>query len=190
MKGVNNMKAKITNDQLEIEDNALYNSGSIDYYEIDVEFTPEWEDLTKYAILVKGEDAVKIPVAASTIKIDSNTSGTYFLGFIGYTIEDDEKTYQISTNLLPVFFQIGAGEINAREAQDLPDPTTWETYLEEIQAIVDGAENVDIDAVKVGDTATITITNRQGVQKQVQVQDGKTVTNIQIVDGNLVFTVE
>ena len=166
------MKAIITNDKLEIQDNTLYNSGSIQYYEIDVEFSSDWEGLTKYAVLV-GAEKIKLPVVANKLHVDQRTSGTYTIGFVGYTLEDDEKVYQISTNLECIYFQTGAGEIEANEPSDLPDPTTWETYLSEIQAIVDGAENVNITAEKVGDTTHITTTDKTGTTTTTDVTDGK-----------------
>lgn len=166
------MKAIITNDKLEIQDNTLYNSGSIDYYEIDVEFSSDWDGLTKYAVLV-GAEKIKLPVVANKLHVDQRTSGTYTIGFVGYTLEDDEKTFQISTNLEYIYFQTGAGEIEANEPSDLPDPTTWETYLSEIQAIVDGAENVNISIEKIGDTTYITITDKTGTTSVTEVLDGK-----------------
>ncbi len=164
------MKAIITNDKLEIQDNTLYNSGSIQYYEIDVEFSSDWEGLTKYAVLV-GAEKIKLPVVANKLHVDQRTSGTYTIGFVGYTLEDDEKTYQISTNLEYIYFQTGAGEIEANEPSDLPDPTTWETYLSEIQAIVDGAENVNITASKSGGTTYITTTDKTGTTTTTEVLD-------------------
>lgn len=166
------MKAIITNDKLKIQDNTLYNSGSIQYYEIDVEFSSDWDNLTKYAVLV-GAEKIKLPVVANKLHVDQRASGTYTIGFVGYTLEDDEKVYQISTNLECIYFQTGAGEIEANEPSDLPDPTTWETYLSEIQTIVDGAENVNITAEKVGDTTHITTTDKTGTTETVEVLDGK-----------------
>lgn len=166
------MKAIITSDKLEIQDNTLYNSGSIQYYEIDVEFSSDWDGLTKYAVLV-GAEKIKLPVVANKLHVDQRTSGTYTIGFVGYTLEDDEKTYQISTNLEYIYFQTGAGEIEANEPSDLPDPTTWETYLSEIQTIVNGAENVNISIEKIGDTTYITITDKTGTTSVTEVLDGK-----------------
>jgi len=166
------MKAVITHDKLEVQDEVLYNSGSIDYYEIDTEFTSDWDNLTKYAI-INGAEAVKIPVVANKVKVDRNTSGTYYIGFVGYTIEDDKKTYQISTNLQPIYFQIGAGELPAADPQDLPDPTTWEAYLNEIEAIVNGAENVNITSEKIEDTTYITTTDKTGTATTTEIIDGK-----------------
>lgn len=166
------MKAVITHDKLEVQDNTLYNSGSIQYYEIDVEFSSDWDNLTKYAVLV-GAEKIKLPVVANKLHVDQRTSGTYTIGFVGYTLEDDEKTYQISTNLEYIYFQTGAGEIEANEPSDLPDPTTWETYLSEIQSIVNGAENVNISIEKIGDTTYITITDKTGTTSVTEVLDGK-----------------
>ena len=47
----------------------------------------------------------------------------------------------------------------------------WET---EIDAAVQGAENVDATASKSGSTATVTVTDREGVEHSVTVSDGAT----------------
>ena len=70
------------------------------------------------------------------IYIDKNENGRYYVGFVGYTIENNEKTYQISTNLQEIRLRQGAGEIQT-ENEPIPTATEWEIYIAQIQAIID-----------------------------------------------------
>ena len=82
-------------------DELLINSGSINYYKYNVEFDNSWENLTKKAILINNEtkEAQEIAVLSNQIILNVNKNGIYSIGFVGYRIENEEKTFQISTNL-------------------------------------------------------------------------------------------
>lgn len=132
------MKFILNKDVLTIENNERYNSGSIKYYEAEVEFDDTWSDLTIEAVLIKKGEEVGISrsIIDNKIYIDKNENGRYYVGFVGYTIENNEKTYQISTNLQEIRLRQGAGEIQT-ENEDIPTPTEWEIYIAQIQAIID-----------------------------------------------------
>ena len=132
------MKFILNKDVLTIENNKRYNSGSIKYYEAEVEFDDTWSDLTIEAVLIKKGEEVGISrsIIDNKIYIDKNENGRYYVGFVGYTIENNEKTYQISTNLQEIRLRQGAGEIQT-ENEDIPTPTEWEIYIAQIQAIID-----------------------------------------------------
>lgn len=109
------MKFILNKDNLKIEETQLLNAGSIGYYEADIEYDNEWQGLTIVAVMTKkGEPVGKnIAVISNRIYIDADLSGTYLIGFVGYTIENEQKTYQISTNLKSIFFNKGTGEFLA-----------------------------------------------------------------------------
>ena len=50
--------------------------------------------------------------------------------------------------------------------------TTFNELNNEFQQAISQVENVDIDASKSGNTATVTITNKEGMQKSVEIYDG------------------
>lgn len=133
------MKFILNKDILTIEDKEKPNSGSVNYYEIPVEYDESWDNLTITAVLVEedAETGKSISVINNNVFIDNNLDGKYQIGFIGYTIENEEKTYQISTNLKPVIFNRGAGQITTQE-QTLPTPTEWEIYIAQIQEMLEG----------------------------------------------------
>lgn len=137
------MKFILNKDKLEIENRESLNSGSVKYYEAEVEFDESWEGLTIGAVLVekKGnfyEDKGKaIAVINNKIYIDNKIHGSYGIGFVGYTIENNQKTYQISSELKYIWFKKGAGEIEIGN-EEVPTPTEWEIYIAQIQEMLEG----------------------------------------------------
>lgn len=117
-------------------------SGTIKYYEIPIEYDETWENLVIKAIIVnKDEDTgEEISVINNKFFIDKKKSGTYRVGFVGYTIENEQKVYQVSTDLVSFIIDKGAGEIEGVESHDIPTPSEWEVYIAQIQNMIDGLE--------------------------------------------------
>ena len=140
------MKFILNKDKLTIEGKYSPNSGSVKYYEAEVEHDENWDDLTIVAVFVeKDSDSGKsISLVDNKIYIDTEMDGEYELGFVGYTIENNEKVYQISTNLKSVKFNRGAGQIETSE-QSVPTPTEWEIYVAQLQSIVDDITGLSDD---------------------------------------------
>ena len=135
------MKFVLNKDKIEIQDKEKLNSGSVNYYEADVEYDESWEGLTIKAVLVASEEETgrSISVIDNKIYLDNSLDGTYNIGFVGYTIENNTKIYQISTRLLAITFKKGAGQITTQEGT-LPTPTQWEIYVAQIQEMIDDLE--------------------------------------------------
>lgn len=133
------MKFILNKDILEIENIEVVKSGSVNYYEADVEYDNSWNGLVIEAVMIKKDDDVgkSIAVINNKMYIDQKPKGTYCIGFVGYKIEEDKKVYQVSTNLEKVWFDLGAGEIET-ENQKVPTPTEWEIYIAQINEIVNG----------------------------------------------------
>ena len=143
------MKFVLNKDKVTVENEKDLNSGSINYYEADVEYDETWNDLNIEAVIVKTQNGreledkgTSIAVINNKIYIDQKLEGSYFIGFVGYKIEENKKTYQISTNLKGVWFDIGAGEIETTNSEDVPTPTEWEIYIAQIQDMIDNIESV------------------------------------------------
>lgn len=136
------MKFILNNDKLIIEDKTYINSGSIKFYEIEVEHNNLWNDLIIEARLIKedSEKGVALSVINNKVYVDKNISGNYFIGFIGYKLENNEKIYQISTNAINLYFQRGGGEIEISD-EDLPSISQWDIYIAQIQDITRNLEN-------------------------------------------------
>ena len=160
------MKFVLNKDKLTIEDKDKPNSGSVQYYEVEVEYDESWEGLTIKAVLVEA-DADKgksIALINNKIYIDNELDGTYEIGFVGYTIENDTKVYQISTNLKSITFNKGAGQIETQEGT-LPTPSEWEIYVAQIQDMID-----NIDAIPAGGTTGQVLAKKSNADGDVEWQ--------------------
>lgn len=139
------MKFILNKDKLTIEENEERNSGSVKYYEAEVEFDESWEGLTIEARLVQAEyrsyadEGKGIAVINGKVFIDNELSGSFGIGFVGYRIENDTKVYQISSELKSIWFEKGAGEIEV--TNEVPNISEWEIYIAQIQAIANEARN-------------------------------------------------
>lgn len=137
------MKFILNKDNLTIEDEEVINSGSVNYYEADVEYDESWNGLNVVAVITRqGEETGKsVAVINKKIYADIDFYGTWLIGFVGYKIENEKKVYQISSELqyLP-FLRKGAGEIETEEKQ-VPTHTEWELYLAQIKEIADGVSD-------------------------------------------------
>lgn len=174
------MKFIVDNRKLLIEydenENSI-NSGSIKDYLVDVEFSDEWDGLTKVAkICIDGENTgIERAVIDGQVYIDMEEHAKYAIGFIGYTIENNVKIYQKSTDLKKLTYKKGAGEIRA-ENLETPTPSQWEIYMTQIQEFIDNgnqvineANNLDVDC----DGETLTLTKKDGTEKTVNVKGNR-----------------
>lgn len=132
------MLFKLNKDNLTIKNTDIQNAGSLNYYEADIEFDTSWNNLDIVAVITKKDEqkGISIAVINNKLYIDQEMNGIYTIGFIGYIIENDKKTYQISTNLKNISFQRGAGEIETHE-KELPTPSEWEIYIAQIQEMLE-----------------------------------------------------
>ena len=89
------MKFILNKDTLEVDEAAVGNSGSVNYYEAEVKYDESWNNLNIEAIIVKRkkgggcEDTgtgTSVAVINNKFFIDKKLSGDYYIGFVGYTI--------------------------------------------------------------------------------------------------------
>ncbi len=171
------MKFILNKDKLTVEGAQNINSGSTSYYEVEVEHDDSWADLNIEAIMVKlGKNVGKsTAVINNKMYVDQTMEGTYSIGFVGYKIVGEVKTYQISTNLMLIDVNKGAGEIITKN-EALPTPTEWEIYnaqiqelIRESQAIVNEANNLNVEL----ENNILTITKKDGTQHSENIKGDK-----------------
>lgn len=97
---------------------------------------------------------------------------TVELGVVAYEVQDEE--YIERFNPSPVYFQVMVGSLkeHAENSEEIT-PSEMEQFEQALNEGLQEVANVDIDAEKVGNTATVSITNRNGVTKTVEIYDGE-----------------
>ena len=172
------MKFILNKDKVEIKNTEILNSGSINYYKEQVEYDESWNELSIEVIMIKEneEKGTSIAVINNEFYIDKKLNGKYWIGFIGYTIENNIKIYQISTKLKMLHFLKGAGEIDVTNSQEVPTPSEWEIYLAQVQEFIDNgneiinqANNLDVDL----EGTILTITDKEGTETSVDTKGEK-----------------
>lgn len=175
------MKFIINGDKLKIEQAETINSGSFKDYLMPVEYDESWDNLNIEAIIAqdKSNQGISRAVIDNQVYIDMPQKKRYIIGFIGYTIENNQKIRQKTTDLKIIPMLKGAGEIEVTNTEEIPTESEWEIYLAQVQEFIDNgneiitqANNLDIDVNKEGRIATITITKKDGTQKSEDVEDG------------------
>lgn len=118
------MKFELKSDQFKIINRRLLNSGTINFYNAEVDMDNVWEKLYVEMIMFKNsKKSINRAVVNNKVNMDQIESGCYTIGFIGYLLDDNVKVKQISTNLERIRYEKGAGEIESLDinpsAQDL-----------------------------------------------------------------------
>ena len=173
------MKFKVEKDKIEIIEDSTINSGSINYYEIECEFSSEWDNLAiKMILLNENNSAIALGFMDGKFIIPNTISGRYSIGFVGYLIEGETKTKQISTILLPKILYKGAGD-NTIEIveEEVLEPTIWEQYVATIQAIMNDTIDVRTDVYNKYDEY-----NLNAAAKTTEFNDNYTIKK-QAIDG-------
>lgn len=127
------MKLKVEQDKLTLLQEQNVNAGAINYYTIDVEFSVEWDNLSKKMVYIKNKgDVVEQAIVDGQTVVPFQKHGTYCIGVVGYSEENNVKTKQISTNLLYCTFGTGSGEYTANKEITQQELSTYEQYLKKI----------------------------------------------------------
>ena len=119
------MKFILNRDKLTLEGDKETNSGSVNYYEADIEYDNSWDDLHKEAVFVLKEggtipdEGKGVAEIGTKIYIDKELWGSYAIGFRGYTIEyfqtqdvevNTNKKYYVLENDVYVYVQVPRNE--------------------------------------------------------------------------------
>jgi hypothetical protein len=99
-------------------------------------------------------------------------SKKFTLGVYAFEIDNEELVLRYSPTPTNVFVREGSYQEGATAGEEIT-PTQFEQYE---QALNDGLQevaNVNIDAEQTEDGASVTITNREGVEKTVQILNGQ-----------------
>lgn len=187
------MQIQVTKTKVILPENYTVNKGEYHVNVLEFSFSEEYtDDLVKKAIFVSGELAIEQAIINNTCHIPNEVLNvkSFELRVYAYEVENGELILRYSPTYATIYLREGSYRGNTGSGEVIT-PTQFEQYeqalnegLQEIEEGLEGAENVDIDANKSGAVATITITDRNGTEKTVQIYDGEDVGTDDYIDLN------
>ena len=168
---INITKTNITIDNNYILNDKEYNINTC-YFTFSEEYT---DDLVKEAIFVQGTNSIKMAIINNQCQIPYEVlnKGTFQLRVYAYEVDNEELVLRYSPSYAVANVRTGSYIDGANSSQEIT-PTEFEQYMQALNDGLNEVSNVDIDATKTGNVATITITNRNDEEKIVQISDGET----------------
>ena len=186
------MKLIVKPHKIEIEKNPV-NEKEINITKCEFVFDEEiTNDFVKEAYFTLNGETYKQIILNNECDIPQEVlveKGTVEIGVVAFIIEDETivKRYNPS----PVYISTLDGSLKDAENSEPITPSDKEQMEQAIQDMEVKMNNLDIDAEKVGTTATITITKKDGTTKSVDVNDGDSgIVVFSIVNGHLIGTSE
>lgn len=169
------MNVKVGTHTLTIEIENDINAGEYNITPVNFEFSEEYEGLTKMAVFTAcGSEPVKEAILNNQCIIPLEVleqPGVVSLGVYGY--ETDGTDLELRYSPKAQNFNVKVGSYREGNDPELPTPTEWERVLELINEAITETNNLNIDVNKEDNITTITLTKKDGTQKIVQVEDGK-----------------
>lgn len=168
------MKVIVKTNEIEIEKNNLINSGEYNITPCEFEFSEEYNGLTKMAVFSTCSVDVKVAILNNRCVMPYEVlenQGQVLLGVYGYESVNDELELRYSPT--PKYFYVIQGSYKEGVDPELPPQSEWEQVIEEVNTAIYEANNLNIEAEKVGKVTTITITHKDGEEQEVQILDGE-----------------
>lgn len=163
----------VTKNKVTIETGYIVNRGEYKVNPCNFTFTEEYNGLIKKAIFDDGTNKIEQAILNNTCNIPNEVlqSKSFKLRVFAYEVQDETLLLRYSPTYATIATREGS-YIESTGQGEVITPTQFEQYE---QALHDGLEevaNVDIDAEQTETGATVTITNRQGTEKTVEILNG------------------
>lgn len=170
------MIVKVTKTTVSVDGDYVINRGEYNVNPIFFEFSEEYtDDLVKKAIFSsESGDPIEMIILNDQCNIPYEVLNekSFELRVYAYELVDEELILRYS----PTYVRLHTTAGSYVEGAISPTPITPTEYEQFEAALEEGlaeVANVDIDASKSGTVATVTITNREGTTKTVEVHDGE-----------------
>ena len=167
------MRVRVTKDKVSIVNNDyIVNQGEYQVNHCEFEFTEEYTDeLVKKAVFNDGNVEIEMVIANNECDIPYEVlnSEAVELRVFAYEVSNDELLLRYSPTPTKFFLRNGSYK---GASSEIITPSQFEQYE---QALHDGlveVNRINVDAEKVDDTTTITITKKDGTTKEVEILDG------------------
>ena len=169
------MKLIVNPHKIEIEKSPV-NEKEINVTECEFEFSEEiTQDFVKDVYFTLGNTTIKMAnIQNNKCDIPNEVltqKGTIEIGVVAYLVENEEEIKRYNPS--PAYFNSWVGSLKSNAQNTEPvTPTDKEQMEQALNDMEIKIDNLDIDAEKVGSTATITITKKDGTQETILIEDG------------------
>lgn len=168
------MQISVNTNSVLLQKKDTIESGEYNVTPCNFTFTEEYDGLIKTAVFTQKGVSYKMNIINNLCQIPYEVlehTGVVALGVFAYEEQDSNLILRYSPR--PTVFNVTQGSYKKNaENSTPPTPTQFEQYEEALEAGLVEVQNVNIDANKSGTTATVTITNRNGETKTVEIYDG------------------
>lgn len=154
----------------------VVNEGEYNVSPCEFNFDNIYSGLVKKAVFTNYlvEGSYEVPILNDKCIIPSEVlakNGEITLGVYAYEVQGDELKLRYSPT--PLHIEVNRGSfIEGTVSPEVITPSQFEQYMQAMEDGLAEVENVDINATKEGHISTVTITNRNGVTKAVEILDG------------------
>lgn len=175
------MQIQVTKNKVILPDNYIVNKGEYHVNVLEFLFSEEYtNEMVKKAIFVSKDESIEQVIINNQCHIPNEMLNikNFELRVYAYEIENEELVLRYSPTYAVVYLREGSYKSDTSSEETIT-PTQFEQFeqalnngLNELETGLEEVSNVDIDASKSGNTATVTITDRQGTEKSVEIFDG------------------
>ena len=192
------LEINVTKDNVKITNKEKVHNGEYKATKCVFAFSEDFDGLTKKAIFEAQDILIEMLILDNECDIPVEVLLSDYhqcnLRVYGYETEEVSGEQELKLRYSPTYdtFPIYKGSYieNAQNTEPIT-PTDKEQMEQAIQDMEVKIDNLDIDAEKVDTTTTITIRDKDGTTKEVEILDGESVTSATInSNGELVLTVE
>lgn len=170
------MLFQVTKNNITVLRPEVVNEGEYNVSPCEFNFDSIYSGLVKKAVFTNYlvEGSYEVPILNNKCVIPSEVlekNGEITLGVYAYEVEGDELKLRYSPS--PIHIEVNKGSfIEGTISPEVITPSQFEQYMQAMEDGLTEVENVNINAEKEGHVSTVTITNRNGQTKAVQILDG------------------
>ena len=142
------MNLKLENEKLTIVNDEKVNAESISIYDINIDFSEEWNEFTnKEIIFTNGEHTYEREIIDDTALFPSIPNGKYFIGIVGLIIENNEIVKRKATNLVPKTVMNSSAEYETNTEDEEAELSLIQKKIAEIEDDLDVYNKEEINTM-------------------------------------------
>ena len=167
------MKFIVNPHKITIDKQDLVNEKEINITECEFEFQDIPDEYVKEAYFTYQDNSYKVILVNNKCQIPNEVlqqKGDIEIGCVAYLVNGDDITRY---NPSPVYINTLIGSLKDAQNTEPITPTDKEQMEQAIQDMETKVDNLNIEAQKVDDTTTITITRKDGTQETTEILDGE-----------------